>query len=255
MRHLVAAFVVSLLARPLAAGEPTAAEVLLEARRRYRVENTAQTLRMTLVSRSGKERVRELELELRRDGEVLSAYTRFVSPPDVAGTQLVVVDHPDREDEQLLYLPALGRVTRIGSKARSGSFMGSDFRYADLELDAGEGASHTLLEQSQDWWVVETVPAPGGDAARFVTHISRGDSLPRRVEWYDQAGDLTRRMTVREVAEHDGVSVPIISVMEDLKRGSSTRLEILEIRLGLGPDELPDEHFTAAYMEGRGREP
>ena len=252
MRKLLLASLVLAWSSMAGAADRSAKEILEDARRRYRVENAVQTMKMTLVSRSGKERVRELEIKVRRDGDILSSHTRFLSPSDVAGTQLVLVDHPNQEDDQLLYLPALERVTRIAGKARSGSFMGSDFRYSDFELDTGEGSSHTLLEENAEWWVVETTCGPGDPDAKFVTHVSVADSLPRKVEWFDKSGEITRRMTVDQVDMKDGVPVPTLSRMEDLDRGTSTRLEITTIELGATAEQLPDEVFTAAYMERNG---
>jgi len=252
MRKLILASLVLVWSSMAGAADRSAKEILQDARRKYRVENAVQTMKMTLVSRSGKERVRDLEIKVRREGDILNSYTRFLSPSDVAGTQLVLVDHPDQEDDQLLYLPALERVTRIAGKARSGSFMGSDFRYSDFELDTGSGSSHALLEENDEWWVVETTCGPGDPDTRFVTHVSRADSLPRKVEWFDKAGELTRRMTVDQVDMKDGVPVPTHSRMEDLKRSTSTRLEITEIDLGVTAEQLPDEVFTSAYMERNG---
>ncbi len=243
---------VLLLAGPALAEDLEAGRILEDARRRYRVENAIQTVEMTLVSRTGKERVRSFELELRRDGEVLRSYARFTAPSDVAGTQLVLVDHPDREDHQLLYLPALERVTRVAGKARSGSFMGSDFRYSDLELDAGDGASHALLREDDQTWVVRTTCGPDAAEHHFDTWVTKSDSLPRRVEWFDADGQLTRHMTVERVELRDGVPVPMESRMDDLKRGTSTRLEITSIDVNVPPERLPDEHFTAAFMERNG---
>ncbi len=252
MRTLLLASLVLVWSSLAGAADRSAKEILQDARRKYRVENAVQTMTMTLVSRSGKERVRELEIKVRRDGETTSSYTRFVSPSDVAGTQLVLVDLPDQEDDQLLYLPALERVTRIAGKARSGSFMGSDFRYSDFELDTGEGSSHALLEEDAEWWVIETTCGPGEPDPRFVTHISKADSLPRKVEWFDKAGAVTRRMTVEQVDMKAGVPVPTLSRMEDIKRSTSTRLEITTIELGVTAEQVPDEVFTSAYMERNG---
>jgi hypothetical protein len=244
---------IATLLTSLGAAEPSAEALLEEARARYRVQDASQTLRMTLESRSGSRRVRELEVMLRRDGPTLSSYTRVTSPPAVAGTQLLLVDHADRPDELLLWLPALRRVTPVRGRARDGAFMGSDFRYRDLELDAGEGASHRLVERTETSWVVETTCGPGAPEPRFVTRIDRADSLPRQVEWFDEQGQVTRRLTVERVELHDGVPVPMISRMEDLRRGSSTTLEITAIQLGLGPEALPDALFTAEYLERVGR--
>ena len=88
---------------------------------------------------------------------------------------------------------ALERVTRIAGSARSRSFMGSDFRYDDFELDDGASGEHLLLEETAEHWVVETKPADS-DWTRVVTRISRQDELPRHAEYYDKRGELAREL-------------------------------------------------------------
>ena len=104
-----------------------------------------QQMQMTLVGRNGAKRERKFEMRVRKDGEVLRSYVRFSHPTDVSGTQLVIVDNPDKVDEQLLYLPALKRTNRIAGKARKGSFMGSDFSFEDLEISDSSAAKHSLV--------------------------------------------------------------------------------------------------------------
>ncbi len=246
-----------LLCQPVTAQEQLASDgrsaeqIWRESRKRYRLENAVQTMHMVLVSRSGSERVREIETRIRRSDDITRSYTRFLSPADVAGTQLVMVDHPGQQDEQLMYLPALERVTRIAGSARSRSFMGSDFRYDDFELDDGAAGEHLLQEETAEHWVVESKPADS-DWTRVVTRISRQDELPRHAQYYDKRGELARELLVEEVQVHDGVPVPARSVMKDLKRGTQTRIELRDVRVNVPDEELPDEMFTAAYLEQNG---
>ena len=107
----------------------TPEEIIDKAGDVQRVDNGIQQMHMILVSKNGSKRERQFEMRVRKDGDVVRSYVRFSHPSDVAGTQLVVVDNPDRVDEQLLYLPALKKTNRIAGKARSGSFMGSDFSF------------------------------------------------------------------------------------------------------------------------------
>ncbi len=100
MRSVLALAAWLLAADAHAASTPE--QILDEARKAQRIDRSIQKIRMTLVSRGGAERVREFELRVRRDGDVLKSWTRFSHPSDVAGTQLVVVDNPDQVDDQLL---------------------------------------------------------------------------------------------------------------------------------------------------------
>lgn len=243
------ALILTLLLAGSAHGK-TADEVLDEARAANQVESSVQKVRMVIVSKNGSERVRELEMKARRDGDVRKSYARFTSPSDVSGTQLLLIDHPDKVDEQLLYLPAIKRVNRISGKARRGSFMGSDFSYEDLELGGRDG-QHTLVEETDERWVIDTVPAGDSSYSRVRSHIDKADRVIRTVELFDRDGAPIKRLEIARVEQRDGVTVPVESVMKNLQKGTETRLIILEQRLNVG-DELPDEVFTQAWLERNG---
>ncbi len=225
------------------------AEIIRRAEANRKMENSVQKVRMVLVSKSGTERVREFDLKVRKDSDALRSYTRFTHPSDVAGTSLVVVDRPEVRDEQLLYLPALQRVNRISGKARTGSFMGSDFAFEDLELSGGEGVKHTLVSESAELWVIDTVPGIDSSYGRLRTTVRRSDDLPLKVEFFDKKGAALKVLDVTEWRVEGGQSIPVVSVMRHLQAGSSTRLILLEHRLNVPKTELPDEIFTAGYLE------
>ena len=208
-------------------------------------------MKMVLVGRSGSTRERRFEMRLRKDGEVVRSYVRFSSPTDVAGTQLVVVDHPDRIDEQLLYLPALKRTNRIAGKARSGSFMGSDFAFEDLEISQGDNDQHTLIDESDAAWIIETTPSADSSYSTIRSHVSRADNMPRLVEFY-RNGELAKRLTITHTESDGDTLVPTRSVMENLQRGTQTILEVEQYRLNVPAAEIPDETFTAEYMKRNG---
>ena len=235
-----------------AARAETPDEIISHAREVQRADSSIQSLRMVLVSRGGAERVRELEIRARRDGEVLSTYARFSFPADVAGTQLVIVDHPDRADDQLLYLPALKRVNRIAGKARSGSFMGSDFAFEDLEVSSAADATHALVSETADAWVIDSTPGADSSYGRIRSHVSKSDYLPRRVEFFDKAGAPLKVLEVLETAKDGTITLPTRSVMTNLQKGTVTRMEIKEHRVNVPPEEIPDETFTSAYLERSG---
>ena len=244
---------IALLTLALSAlAQQTPQEILEQAQQNQKVENSIQQLRMVLVSKSGAERVRELEMRVRRDEDTLSSYTRFSHPSDVAGTQLVVVDRPDTLDEQLLYLPALKRVQRIAGRARTGSFMGSDFSYEDLEISGVDEAQHTLESEDAQSWIIVTIPGDGSSYSRIRTTIGKADYLPRKVEYFDKKGAPLKVLTVEETARDGDTVIPTRSVMQNLQKGTSTRLEIIEHQLNVAPEQLPDETFTASYMERHG---
>ena len=232
----------------------SADEVLDKARAAQRVDSSIQQIRMVLVSKNGAERVREFEMRVRKDEDVVKSYVRFSHPSDVAGTQLIIVDSPDRADEQLLYLPALKRVNRISGKARSGSFMGSDFAYEDLEFSNSSGTNNTLISEDDASWVIDTTPGEGSSYSRLRVHVAKEDYLPRKIEYFDKKGQALKVLEVTETRRDEAaqVVVPVNSQMRNLIRGTSTRLELVEHQLNVPAEDIPDETFTAAWMENHG---
>jgi outer membrane lipoprotein-sorting protein len=233
------------------ANAQTANEIIEQAREVQRVKNGVQSMKMTIVGRTGSKRERRFEMRVRKDGDIVRSYIRFSTPTDVAGTQLIVVDHPDRIDEQMLYLPALKRTTRIAGKARSGAFMGSDFAYEDLEISSGTEDSHTLFEENETAWVIDSTPGSDSSYSQIRSTVSRADYMPRLVEFYKK-GELAKRLTITEVLLDGETLIPKRSVMENLQRGTQTILEVESARLNVPASEIPDETFTAGFMENNG---
>ena len=58
-------------------------------------------------------------------------------------------DDPVRDDDQWLYLPALKKTKRIATGDKSGSFMGSDFSYADLTSRELDRYDFRLMKQAE----------------------------------------------------------------------------------------------------------
>ena len=95
---LLAAILTLALGTGADAADRSLDDIVAQAQRYRQVDNSIQRVRMVLVSKTGGERVREFELRIRRDGDVVQSWTRFSQPSDVAGTQLVLVDRPDTAD-------------------------------------------------------------------------------------------------------------------------------------------------------------
>lgn len=224
-------------------------EIIEEAIAKQQLENSIQTVEMTLVSPSGSEEKRTFEVVLRKDEDALRSYTRFLSPADIKGTQLVSIDRPGKKDPQLLYLPALKRVQRISGGAQKGSFMGSDFSFSDLELNISGTEVHSLESEDEDWWIVKTVPSQHKVYSSWSSKISKKDQLPYRIDYYAKNNTLLKSFVVEETQNKSGRIVPTKTRMKNQKKGSQTILEIQSIRLNVDPKEIPIRMFSPSYME------
>jgi hypothetical protein len=85
-------------------------------------------------------------------------------------------------------------------------------------------------------------------AGQTRTTIGRADLVVRKVEFHDAEG-VVKVLEVKRTEKTGAVTLPVESTMTNVKRGSSTTLEILSHQLDVPKDKLPDDTFTRAFLE------
>jgi outer membrane lipoprotein-sorting protein len=148
-----------------AAAATDATEVMRKVQDRYTGDTQIATSVLTLIDNKGRKRTRDLKMFRLENDTVEKSVIFFLSPADVKGTAYMSFDwsDPAKEDDAWLYLPALQQVKRVAASDESGSFMGSDFSYTDINGIEFEDFTYTLLRESesvqgQDCWVIESLP-------------------------------------------------------------------------------------------------
>ncbi len=260
---LVAALALA-LAAPVFGQDLTAEEIISKSTANRNVKNSIQTMTMKIFDTSGRARERKITSKIKEgdDGRSMS-YVRFNEPEDYAGVQFLTISNPGGEDDQWLYMPANGILNRITGSSKKGSFMGSDFTFEDLSVggnvDDGvhtlQGEEDLVLDgQTYGVYKVQTVPKPEVKSAysRFVTYITRDDLMPRRVEFFDKNDVMVKRMTLHDIEKDGEVRFPKRTIMENLKRGTRTEVQVDEYRLNVPPEELPDTMFTPDFLQSEG---
>jgi len=152
----------------LAAGQaqaaPSAREIMEQVDARPTGHSGSSDMRMVLIDRDQRRRERQIRSFFKDDGGVKHTVLFFLEPSDVKGTGFLTESRRDsgHEDEQWIYLPALHKTKRIASSDRSGSFMGSDFTYADLTPKDLDDYDYTLLKETElegkKVWLIQAVP-------------------------------------------------------------------------------------------------
>lgn len=146
---------------------PTARAVMERVDERDDGDRSVSDMEMILIDRHGKTRTRILRSFGLDRGEDTLNLIFFLSPADVADTGFLTYDYdaPGRDDDQWLFLPALNKTKRIAASDKSGSFMGSDFSYADLTKDRLEDYRYSFYEKKPEetvyghiTWVIESIP-------------------------------------------------------------------------------------------------
>ena len=143
----------------------SADEIMQKNDKRYTGDTQKSTSVLTLIDKKGNQRVRDLLLYSIDKKDVKKSLFFFQSPAEVKGTGYLSFDwdDPNKEDDSWLYLPALQKITRVAASDESGSFMGSDFSYADINGTDYEDYHYTIVKDSDpvdgaDCWVIHSTP-------------------------------------------------------------------------------------------------
>ena len=244
-----------------AAAQPSADEIMARAHLAmfYPGEDMRSRVTMRLVSRDGKERLRELTMTRRdlRDGGEQRYFMYFHWPPDVRDMTFLVWKYPGKDDDRWLYIPALKLVRRIAASDKRSSFAGSDFSYEDVSGREPEEDTHKLIREekagARDAYVVESAPKDPGsvDFGRKLSWLDKATGLPLKEEYYDRRGELARLFTAEELKEIQGFWTVTKRLMKNVQTGHSTEAVLSDVRynLKLAPDLLSERALRAPPAE------
>jgi len=245
-------FLVSGLVNRITAQQLSGREIIDKAYNLPTGEDQTSNLTMTLINKSGSERIRKIKQFTKDFGEVEKSIMFFTAPADVKNTSFMnwTYDDPDKSDDQWIYLPALKKVKRISSDSKSDYFMGSDFTYDDLGDRKLDDDTHTLLrEESIDginYYVVESIPKDEDYIySKTVTWIRKDNFIGLKKEFYDEDGELLKILKIKKFEEISGFLVITNSEMENVQKNHRTIMKLDNIQINTG---IPASKFTERMM-------
>lgn len=209
---------------------------------------------MRLLSRDGKERIREMTMlrkNLQEGGEQ-RYYIYFYQPADVRDTTFMVYKYPKKDDDRWLFIPALNLVKRIAAADKNSSFVGSDFSYEDISGRDIEDDSFELIKEEPlgevDTYVLKAVPKDPRSAnySFKISWIDKKSLLPIKEEYYDKRGALYKLFTADDIKEVRGIPTIIKRTMKNLQTGQGTEVVLREIEYNV---DLEDEIFTERFLK------
>jgi Outer membrane lipoprotein-sorting protein len=210
------------------------------------------TVRMTLVDGAGKKSERVMENLRRRKNGQLQSIVRFRAPAEVAGTAFLMLENAKGESEQHIYLPGLKRTRRIVGREREGSFMGSDFSYADFERRDTRASAHKRLADEDvggvKTYLIESTPSKGAESSygKIETWVRQDNFLPLRIKFYDKSGNLQKTLYTKRIRTMEGRPVIVEAQMVNKQTNHSTELVVDNLR---PRKDLPDTAFTPTALE------
>lgn len=199
---------------------------------------------MILIDKNNNKKVRKIESYSKEGKSGENSFVVFLEPSDVKGTKFLTIGHREGDDEQRLYLPALGKVRRISSSKKGGSFMGSDLNYFDMEDHSFDDFSYSYVREEtyegMDCYVIEQSPKdPNAPYSRQLVWISKSDNFAYKVECYDKKSSsrLIKVIVMKEVKRIDGIMVATKMVVDNRENNHKTLMVMENVRLNTGLDD------------------
>ncbi|MFQ6040696.1 MAG: outer membrane lipoprotein-sorting protein [Candidatus Poribacteria bacterium] len=233
---------------------PTADEIMRKSHEAffYAGDDMKAKVNMRLISKDGKERIRDLAM-LRKDlgsaGDTgdQKYFMYFENPNDVRGMTFLVWKYPAKDDDRWIYIPAIKMVRRIAAKDQQSSFVGSDFTYEDVSGRNLTADTYSLVREEtfngKDCYVIKSVPK-NKKSAKYrekLSWIDKKTFLPLKEEYTDKRGQLYKVFTADEVKEIDNIPTIMKRTMENKQNGHRTEVTFTEVKYNLG---LPQNLFS-----------
>lgn len=243
-----------------AADDPKAREIMQKVDARDDGDNQTSQMQMILIDKRGNQRIRTIQSYTKDFGEDTYRIMFFQEPADVKNTGFLTYDYDDanKDDDQWLYLPALRKSKRIATSDKSGSFMGSDFSYADMTDRDLQDYDYNLVKEMQveghDVWVIEAIPRneeiiEETGYEKTLAFVRKDNYVViRAVNWVDK-GNKLKYMEITDLAKIDGIWTPREMQMTT-KRGRTTLhktiLRFSDIKFN---QQLDENVFTVRRLE------
>jgi outer membrane lipoprotein-sorting protein len=187
--------------------------------------------------------------KLTADGTHFNTLTRFREPAEVRGEGILFLEHEGDQNDVQMYLPAYKKIRRVESQAQSGSFMGSEFSYADIATPHVDDYKYTLKEDAADHYVVESVPTT--DAVRertgyskTVQWVRKDNFMADQGEFYDASGALWKKMKASDIREVDSAKHKWMAHdvrIDNVKNKKFTTLKFAGVKVNQG---IADSTFS-----------
>jgi outer membrane lipoprotein-sorting protein len=205
---------------------------------------------MTLIDKSGAQKVRKLDMYEKEGPEGKNAFTEFNEPADIKGTKFLVIAHKKTDDEQRLYLPAMQKVRKISSSDKSGKFVNSDLFFYDLEDREFGDYQYTYIKEDtfngKPTDVVEMKPVDAKSPyLKAIAWVEKENSGIVKMETYDKKGMLWKTFTFTiEVIQ--GINIPKKTEINNVQENHKTVLELNAIKVNSG---LKSDIFSMQNLE------
>jgi Outer membrane lipoprotein-sorting protein len=219
---------------------------------------------MILINKNKQQRIRKIKNISKDYGKDTKGIIFFLSPADVKNTAYMSFDFDDnnKEDDSWLYLPALKKVKRIASSDKSGSFMGSDFSYSDINGITIEDWDYKFIKKSLlvdgvDTWVIQGLPRADKKEKildetgylKSLTWIRKDNFMIVKAKYWVKKGRKIKYLKVEDITKTDNIWTSYKMTMVTTVKGKIEHTSLLKFSNVQYNTEIDDSYFTTRNME------
>lgn len=183
---------------------------------------------------------RQVAIRQKTEGERNRYALRFLDSIK-RGLTFLTIENEDKDNDQYLYIPALGRARKVALSDKQNAFEDTDFSFEDL---GGRKVSDYVHERRSDatfsgksCFRVESLAKDG--AAKYprqLSWIDRENFVPLQVRFFGRDGSLERVIVAGDVRKTGGIHIPFKIVAKDLKASHTTEITLTEAVANTGLD-------------------
>jgi hypothetical protein len=204
-------------------------------------ENDSYSIaRMILVNSRGDKKIRKLVMYTKKTKVGTNSFIEFEEPADVRGSRFLTIGYKGGDDDQRLYLPALGKIRKISSSNKDGSFMGSDLNYFDMEDHDYSDYRYKFIKdeiyEGRDCFVIEMVSKDeNAPYSKQLMWIAKDNYFIYKTECYSKKNNkLEKTIVFLNVTAISGILTAKRMVVENYLKNHKTLLQIDEKRNNIG---------------------
>ncbi len=242
------------------ADDQAARQIMQKVEDRDDGDHMTSEMLMVLIDKNDKQRKKVFNNFSKDFGQDSKRIMFVKSPAQIKNTGFLTIDYNDetKDDDQWLFLPAIGKTKRIASSDKSSSFMGSDLNYSDMTSRNLEDYDFKLLKEStikgNEVWLIQSTPKTKAIAqetgySKVILAIRKDNYVVIKAKMWTVEGGYTKFMDIQKLEKIDNIWVVAQNHIVK-KRGKTTvhqtLLKLSNIKFN---QELDDAVFTIRRLE------
>ena len=240
------------------AEELTGRQIMDQVSERHEKDFEYEVQEMVLVDKKGNKEKRLLKRYQRKGEDGNFKYLMvFHDPSGVRGVALLTWQNKDKDDDQFMYLPSMGKkMKRIAKGGKRNYFMGTDFTFEDLVTESRDKFTYKRLpDETQDgteYFVLEAYPeeanikkSTGYKFRRL--WVKKDIFFIVRTDYFDRRGRFIKQQLSKNLEQVDGKLWRANGqIIDNKKMNHKTAVKVAE--RSLEEKNVPETNFRQRFV-------